>query len=279
MRSWHRQVQPGKNDYGISEKDPVLNDVSWLFTPLQIMERPALREKSYASGWVRSQLPTAVGDLGVNPGLVEEMPLLAEDIDSRLALWHQGCLVSATSFVMLLPETESAVLVLTNTMALNDAADWIGQLMVETLLESPFRNDYVRLASLSAERALEKYAELSRDVEEGREAGGPNRALSDYVGSYVGFGDIFRIEVVESEGGLAMLFQGRESQKYRLQHHHSDTFTWFMPFNEQIKRARFITYQTAFYSIRFRAEYGKGVIALNWVHDAAMPEGEDFYKA
>ena len=134
------------------------------------------------------------------------MPLLAKGIGSRLALWHQGSLVGATSFVMLLPETQSAVLVLTNTMALNDAADWIGQLLVETLLDSPIRNDYVHLASLSADRALKKYAELTQKIEEGRESEWPCRALSEYVGSYVGFGGIFRIEVVESENELAMLF-------------------------------------------------------------------------
>ncbi|KAJ1669419.1 hypothetical protein EV182_008773, partial [Spiromyces aspiralis] len=104
----------------------------------------------------------------VNPWLMKEMPVLSEGIKSRLALWQQGSLVGATSFVMMLPETESAVLVLTNTMAPNDAADWIGQLLVETLLDSPVRNDYVRLASESADRALKLYEELGQKIAEGR---------------------------------------------------------------------------------------------------------------
>lgn len=219
-----------------------------------------------------------MGDIGVNPGLVEEMPLLANGIKSQLALWHQGSLVGATSFVMMLPETESAVLILTNTMALNDAADWIGQLLVETLLDSPARHDYVHLASASADRALKKYAELSQEIEKGKKSKGPNRPLSDYVGSYVGFGGVFRIEVVETMNGLGMLFQGRKSQKYQLQHHHHDTFTWFMSWDEQIKRARFIVFQPVFYSIRFEGKEGKGITALNWVHDSAIPEGYDFAK-
>ncbi|KAK0510815.1 hypothetical protein JMJ35_006367 [Cladonia borealis] len=163
-------------------------------------------------------------------------------------------------------------------MAFNDAADGIGQLLVETLLDSPIRKDYVHLASLSADRALKKYAELTQKIEEGRESEGRRRALSDYVGSYVGFGGIFRIEVVESENELAMLFQGRESQKFQLRHHHQDTFTWFTSWNEQIKRAQFIVFQPAFYSIRFQAGEGERPIALNWVHDSAIPEGEDFFK-
>ncbi|KAF7512246.1 hypothetical protein GJ744_001814 [Endocarpon pusillum] len=278
MRSWRGQAEAEKDSLGTEDKEAVFEDVSWFFAPLQIMETPAFREKSDAAGWARSQLPTTVGDLGVNPGLVEEMPLLANSISSRPALWHQGSLVGATSFVMMLPETESAVLVLTNTMAINDAADWIGQLLVETLLDCPSPHDYVHLASVSADRALKKYAELSQKVEEGRMCGGPDRALSDYVGSYIDFGGLFRIKVVESDNGLEMLFQGQESQKYRLQHHHHDTFTWVASWNEKIRRARFIIFQPAFYSIRFNGEEGRGLIALNWVHDSAIPEGKDFVK-
>lgn len=278
MRSWNSQTQGKMADCGIEHETAVFDEVSWLFAPLQIMETPTFREKSYAAGWARSQLPTAVGDIGVNPGLVEAMPLLADGIDSRLALWHQGSLVGATCFAMLLPETESAVLVLTNTMAFNDAADWIGQLLVEALLDSPVQHDYIHLASVSADRALTKYAELSQKVEEGRVSGGPDRLLSDYVGLYVGFGGIFRIEVVEGENGLEMLFQGRKSQQYQLRHHHDDAFTWFMSWNEQVKRARFIGYSLEVYFIQFKGEEGRGVTSLNWVHDAAIPEGEDFVK-
>ncbi|CAI7622502.1 unnamed protein product [Penicillium glandicola] len=278
MRSWRKQSQANTPTQDAkSEKGAIFGDASWIFAPLQIMETPAFREKSYASGWARSQLPTTVGDIGTNTKLVDEMPLLAEGIDSRLALWHQGSLVGATSFVMLLPETESAVVVLTNTMALNDAADWIGQLLVETLLESPIQHNYVELASVSAHRSLKKYADLSHKVEEGRVSGGPSRPLNDYVGSYVGFGGIFRIDVAEEHGQLKILFQGRKSQEYGLEHHHDGFFTWFMSWNEQIKRARFIGFIPDVFFIRFNVE-GDKVTSLNWVHNKAVPEGEDFVK-
>ncbi|KAM7183967.1 Beta-lactamase/transpeptidase-like protein [Naviculisporaceae sp. PSN 640] len=275
MRAWRDKANRQKDD-------PILGDVSWLFAPLQILQFPSFREKSYtAGGWVRSQLPGTVGTLGVNPGLVDEMPVLADGLtESPLAIWNQGSLVGATSFVMMLPETQSAVLVLTNTMAPNDAADWIGQLLVETFLDSPVRNDYVHLASVSAARALEKYAELGKVIEKGRVSGGPTRGLNEYLGSYVGFGGLFRIDVRLQEGGqdLEMLLQGRETQKYRLQHHHADTFTWFMSWNEQIKMARFINYQSEFYFVRFESRGDKVITALNWVYDAGVPGGEDFVR-
>ncbi|KAJ1676616.1 hypothetical protein EV182_007831, partial [Spiromyces aspiralis] len=84
----------------------------------------------------------------------------------------------------MLPETESTVLVLTNTMAPNDTADWIGQLLVEMLLDSPVHNDYVHLASESADRALKLYEKLGQKIAEGRTSLGPHKPLSDYIGSY-----------------------------------------------------------------------------------------------
>lgn len=229
---------------------------------------------------MRSQLPNTVGDIGVNPGLVDSIPILADGNVPCLAFWYQGSLVGVTSFVMLLPETRSAVLVLTNTMAKHDAADWIGQLLVETLLDSHIRNDYASLARTSADRALEKYEELTNKVEEGRTAHGPARKLDAYAGKYVSFGGLFCIEVREGMTGLEILFQARESQKYQLKLHHENSFTWFMDWNEQIKRARFVSYQPALYSIGFRTGNGEGgnIGALTWIHDASIPEGDEFIK-
>ncbi|KAI1179039.1 beta-lactamase/transpeptidase-like protein [Nemania sp. FL0916] len=278
MKCWQVQNRRQAENGEISAIKPVFSDVSWLFAPLQIMGTPTAREKAYAAGWCRSQLPGAVGDIGVNSGLVKKMPELASGIQPRLAIWHQGSLVGATSFIMILPETESAVIVLSNTMSANDASDWIGQMLVEALLHSPSRNDYVQLAAQSVDTALKKYADLDRLIEEGRQVGGPRRDLNAYVGSYVGFGSVFRITVVESNGDLAMLFQGLESQKFQLKHHHDDTFTWFMSWNDQIKRARFISYRPSDYSIRFEEAEERGIVSLRWSLDPAVPEGQRFMK-
>jgi hypothetical protein len=60
------------------------------------------------------------------------------------------------------------------------------ELLVETLLQSPFPYDYVQLASAPMQRSQEKYGELAQQIEQGREDGDPPRELADYAGSYVG---------------------------------------------------------------------------------------------
>jgi hypothetical protein len=43
---------------------------------------------------------------------------------------------------------------------------------------------------------MEKYQELEEKIDSGRTGGKLNRELSKYVGNYVGFGGIFRVQVV-----------------------------------------------------------------------------------
>lgn len=81
-------------------------------------------KKFYSLGWARAQLPTTMGDIGTNPNLVSHMPVVARG-GSGLCYWHQGSLVGYTSFVALLSEEDAAIVVLTNSTALNDAADWV----------------------------------------------------------------------------------------------------------------------------------------------------------
>lgn len=277
LRLWTRDGYPGSGSTTQDGAVQVFPEISWLFTPLQIMGSPTIREKSYAGGWARSQLPGTVGDIGVNPGFVDQMPLLAQGSDSRLAFWHQGSLVGDTSFVMLLPETESAVVVLTNSMALNDAADWIGQLLVEILLDSSTSNDYIH-ATVSAKRAIEKFNELSRTMEADSTGSKPPRDLGKYTGSYVGVGGLFLIDIVLVEGSLEMRLQGRKCQAFRLRHQHDDVFSWFLPFDEQIKRGLFIEYKPEHYLIRFQSGDETGFRCLNWAHDGDVEAGDDFRR-
>ena len=264
MQCWNRQEDRGRNNLNPEVKN-IFGDISQLFTPLHLITSTSSRENSYTMGWIHSHLPTSIGDIGINPSLIDKMPILADGLQTpRLAFWHQGSLVGVISFTMLLPETSSAVVVLSNSMGLNDVSDWIGQLLIETLVESPVRNDYSYLATLSASGALEKYEELEKEVEGGREAGGSKRDWNDYVGSYIGFSGLFGIDIRNKEDILERLFQGRESQRICLKHHHDDTFTWFMSWNQQIKLARFIEFRMGLYFVKFEEDGNGRIGKLIW---------------
>ncbi|KAK3987536.1 beta-lactamase/transpeptidase-like protein [Cladorrhinum sp. PSN332] len=281
MKSW---LSIAQGEHRMDDKKPAEgglppgSDIVQLFSPIQVLDYPVFREKSYAMGWARSQLPSSVGDFGENRLLVEDMPILGSGIlqphESRLAVWNQGSIVGATHFVMMLPETDSAVIVLTNTTARNDAADWIGQLLVETLLAkgSPLpRNDYVKLAKDSMKAASDRYLGIEKEIKKGQISGGPKRPLGDYVGRYVGFGGAYCIEIADNgDGELKILFQGLRTQSHGLAHHHDQTFCWFSNYEEHVQRGRYFLYSVDPFFITFTIMPDQGVNGIRWIPD---PEG------
>lgn len=91
------------------------------------------------------------------------------------------------SSVHLLPETHSGVVVLTNSMANNDAADWLGELLLETVLYNPNKNDCLQSAKSSAAASKDLWVKAKQDLDEYRVPGISQRAYDAYVGSYFNF--------------------------------------------------------------------------------------------
>nr|POE77996.1 hypothetical protein CFP56_09637 [Quercus suber] len=223
-----------------------------------------------------------MGQIGINPNLMPEgMPSVGKDIPSQLILFHQGSLPGALAIVMLLPATESAIVILTNTLALNDVPDWVGQLVLEELLNVPKneRNDYVAAARVSASENLEWYPRLSKQLSDTQQKGTLPRRLDDCIGMYWDAAHVFKI-VVDADGkSLYWAFQGLESEKFRLTHYEHDTFTWLQPRNELSRPRRWVgTDQGLLYwKIQFHMDPSGEVVRLSWVHDTGVP-AVDYWK-
>ena len=93
--------------------------------------------------------------IGLNHSFVGKIIVAGKGTQKRTTCcYHQGSANYFLSSVHLLPETESGVVILINSMAQNDAADWLGELYLEAILGNPDSHDYVKLAEVSAEAAL-----------------------------------------------------------------------------------------------------------------------------
>lgn len=203
---------------------------------------------------MRTQLPAPLGLFSANPGLISATPRCAKGTGRQLVLYHQGCLAGAFSFVVLLPETASCVLVLVNTKPLSDAADWIGQAFLEALLDSPERNDYLALAAEAVKGQALCYQSARDALERAREHGTLQRPLEQYCGRYYWSSERYFIDIVSHSNGIALVIQGRDDLVYRLKHHHYDTFTWLMTDEEEFRRARFVQVPEAYKMVFKRNE-------------------------
>ncbi|KAF4440357.1 putative D-aminoacylase [Fusarium austroafricanum] len=195
-------------------------------------DQPSAHEASYAFGWGRVQLLGRLRQIGINPALLlNGMPLVGKGTSS-LVLFHQGSLSGSLTFVALLPDIEAIIVVLTNSLGLNDAADWIGQLIIEELVGVPshLKNDFVHLAEAAVAKNLKC-------------------AYWDNLG-------IYKIDVSLVDGRLYWLIQGLETERFQLDHYHEDTFTWLKPRNELASRGRWVGsgQDATFWKVKFETD-------------------------
>ena len=242
---------------------------------------PYLLEQSYGLGWVRCQLPGPLGRMGTNTKFVRHAPVVGLDAPSRFCLYHQGSMPGTSTIVYAFPETSSFIVILTNTAALNDSPDWIGQLLVETLFDMPSKHDYVKLAEESARRALSLADTMNKRLEDARiKDTHPSVPLRSFTGCYFNSIKNFFIEVIEEGGGLQFKFQGLDSQTHNLRHYNFDTFTWQMTHNEAARKGRsMIEYPEKYYLFEFGKTEDGNVDRLLWVIENTEPEPEIFLKA
>lgn len=130
--------------------------------------KPFDTNSAYGMGWVRARLPGVLGAIGCNPGFMESMPTAGRGSDKTVIICHQGSLAGYTSSLFLIPDTESAIVVLSNSISLNNCADWVGQLILEDLLRVEERNDYAKHAKESANAHLAKYPAMRASLEASR---------------------------------------------------------------------------------------------------------------
>ena len=275
MLKWSQALLISINNEGMSDgasgaASPVKNVAQLIASHTPLAE--PFDQSAYGMGWVRTQLPAPLGATGCNPGFVEKMPVVGHGSD-QIVLYHQGSLAGYTSSIFLLPSTKSAIVVLTNSISLNDCADWIGQLALEVLLGTTHPNDYVQYAQESSINQIAKFPLMQKTLEEAKIKGTSPKPLEAYVGDYCNEVNDFKIRILTrpSSGSLELQFQGLDSQTWELHHYHNDTFIWLMSRDEAVKRARFPYSPEKLFKLEFIANLEGKMTSVLWAHDADAP--------
>lgn len=184
--------------------------------------------------------------------------------------------------VCLLPSSQTAIIVLQNSLGLCDAAEWTCELILDMLFTGSLQNDYVSLARESTKNGSDRMQKVQEELDRHRIPGTAHSPLTAYTGRYWNSIHNWVIEIsLNALGqGLDLRFQAREDELYHLRHYHNDTFAWNLSYDETVKRAQYCR-PVAYYKLEFESvvKDGEGDISqLRWRHDPAVPEGEIFLK-
>ncbi|KAK7414091.1 hypothetical protein QQX98_007034 [Neonectria punicea] len=201
-------------------------------------QRTGLLESSYGLGWIRSQLPSELGSMGLNSWLLGKMPVVGRGAPSRLALYHQGNLPGATTAVYLFPETQSGIVVLENAYGLSDVPDWIAQIIIHILFDMPTTTDYAKLAEQAVsnfqQHRRKTASDLSRLPRTDSEPASPHRLLGDYENA----AECFFLRISQRENDLKLSFQGFPEEEFDLVHLYDDVYSWYPSSRELAQRGR-----------------------------------------
>ncbi|KAG7287782.1 hypothetical protein NEMBOFW57_007297 [Staphylotrichum longicolle] len=232
----------------------------------------SLREQGYGAGFVRAQLPGQLGRISLNPSIGPQ-PVVGKGSESRLVLYHHGSMPGSTSCVHLIPGLDAFIVVLQNSLAPIDTADFVCQYLLETLLDAKEPNDYPKLAAEFTAIGLGHMDRIKQELDGQKRIGTAPRPLCEYSGNYWNEIKNFFIQIVEKDGKLQMRLQGRESETFDLVYYKDETFTWWMPYDEIARRGRYIgDYAASYYLINFSSSAGKRIDTLGWAWDSNTPD-------
>ncbi|KAF2826779.1 hypothetical protein CC86DRAFT_406032 [Ophiobolus disseminans] len=189
-KAWLHAARHQFTNHVTSIPDSPLEQVAHIMSSHVPLPSPSYHETSYALGFARTQLPGPLGAIGLNAPLLpgpagspRGFPLVGKGADSQLVVYQQGSNPGVLTVYILLPESQSVVVVLTNTLALVDTADWVGQMLLEAVLDTPGKNDHLRITKDTVESALGWYAPMYNQLRLNR-VHAPPRNLQAYTGVY-----------------------------------------------------------------------------------------------
>ena len=245
-------------------------------------------EQSYGAGWVIAQLPSPLG-IGTNPIFMDEMPVVGKGSKKEEVWYHNGNLQGFFSTIHMIPETDTAIVVLVNSIAKNDTADWISQCLIEAILDNLEKNDYVELATKSAATYKKLWMKLGSGLNESRSSTNTHRPLKDFTGKYYNKVHNWVIEVIEvieiteadatePQQTLYFSFQGLPTQRHRLERHGSLSFSWLLTEDESNRLGRWPEFDPLYYIFHFEAGEKNCIRSLRWVHDPDVRSGEVFMR-
>lgn len=235
---------------------------------------------SYGLGWFLTDLPGEIGWIGLNEARVKKMPIIGRGTSPTSIAYHNGNTPGALSSVHLIPETHTAIVVFANSIPFSDIPDWVGGLLLETVLGTPDANDFVALAKEARATAIVKPAETATLMEKEREKDTPVKPLVDYTGRYYNNIGNFYLDVTVQGDGLRLCVQGFENTCYDLYHYQHDTFAWACDREAEVRKAMFPTWYDEFHKIHFAAGDDNGIDRTIWKHGRDVPApGETFMKS
>jgi len=195
-------------------------------------------EQQYATGLYAFILPTSRINTVTNDLDVTRSYVMGANSAPRKVIGHAGDLGSFTSAYWVFPQTESAVVVLTNANSGNgDPSNIVAQVLIQALFELQPAIDYTEVAAQVALNSKLQWESTFSEWKSHRIPGTKPNHANAYIGDYKNANLRMTLCVKHNppsqphhpeEGQMMFRINGIREQTFELYHYHRDSWT-FMP--------------------------------------------------
>lgn len=267
-----------KHDLSSTEKSP-LKQVRAILSPYVGVGSANPKDVAYCYGLYRTRLPGNLGISSMNNLLLgpKRMPRIGSNLPGEEIYHHSGNVPGFSATTFLIPSSESAIVVLTNSLPLMDPTDFVGQLIVSLLLGEEPPANLLQLCRNARSASLASYGALSAQLEKHKSSQPPRFPLSAYEGDYINAAKNFVLSITEYEKGLLLTVQHKPLTKYELLPYDGDTFYWPANRDAEMKQCMWPITTTGWHKITFGATASSTIDHLVWKHDP-FAKAEVFHK-
>ncbi|KAL9124329.1 MAG: hypothetical protein Q9217_006329 [Psora testacea] len=198
-------------------------------------------DKLYTIGFAKVITPAQFGKIGFNPGLVDAMPVIGGSSKPEQVFYHSGAGAGYNHYFMLVPGSQSVIVVLTNSISHGDTADWVAQSLLQAVLDKKQPLDLKPFAERAAAKWRGTYQSIANALEKSRKPDSEELPHEALKGKYGHKTRAFYLEVIQEDGALKFNLNGKPEQEHILSHYSDDTFV-FLPSAEKWIRSGLFHY-------------------------------------
>jgi CubicO group peptidase (beta-lactamase class C family) len=254
-----------------------------ILTPHVRVGSSNIHDLAYCLGLYRSKLPANLSVASLNQQMLGAarvpIPKIGSQNEGLEVYHHTGAVPGFHASMFMVPSTESAVVVLTNSLPLLDPTDFTAQLILSILLgEPPLQNEFLALSEIARPIQIIGYERLGAALEKKKTEIPPSFPLSQYEGDFHNALGNMTYTMKVMGDGLNMKIKGKPKTEYLLLPYDGDKFCWKPNREEELcEKAMWPFLSPEHHKIVFQVSSNGIVEGFVWFHDP-LGKPETFRK-
>lgn len=112
--------------------------------------------------------PAQFGKMGFSPSLIDAVPMIDTGSKPEQVFYHSGAGAAHNHCFMLIPGSQSVIVVLTNSVSQRGTADWVAQSLLQVILNEKHPLDLKPFSKRAAAKWIVAHQGIMEALEKGR---------------------------------------------------------------------------------------------------------------